>query len=89
MQVPLSQTEIHQEQLGQIGLARLKKEELGLRVRTQEPLVQLRFEGQTQLPDPKSQSLKQNLLRQMPMPFGQHALDRQTQMARGQNGLHC
>lgn len=83
MQMPLSQTEIHQEQLGQIGLVRLKKEDL-----TQEPLGQLRFECQTQLPDPKSQSLKQNVLRQMPMPFGQHALDRQTQMARDQNGLH-
>lgn len=88
MQVPLSQTEIHQEQLGQIGLVRLKKEELGqieLDLRTQAPLVQLRFEGQMQLPDPKSQSLKQNVPRQMPMPFGQHTLDHQTQMARGQN----
>jgi hypothetical protein len=99
--VPLSQTEIDQEQgqidrtkeqLGQIGLVRPTKEQLGqieLDLRTQEPLGQLRFEGQTQLPDPQSQNLKQNVPRQIPMPFGQHALNRQTQMPRGQVGIHC
>lgn len=52
MQVPLSQTEIHQEQLGQIGLVRLNKEELGqieLELRTQEPLGRHALDRQTQM----------------------------------------